>query len=80
MPEEAAIVCDPAVLGGEPTVQGTRISVRSVVLAAQEYGGVEGARRAYPQLERQVIQQALRYYQAHRAEIERYIEANATED
>src|SRR5439155_99665 len=44
------IIRDPKVLGGEPSVRGTRISVRSIVLAAREYVGVPGVLTAYPHL------------------------------
>lgn len=64
------------VLGGEPIVRGTRISVRSVVLAAREYGVPEGVIQAYPQLSEADVHGALAYYEAHRAEMERYIKAN----
>ena len=71
---------DDAILGGEPAIRGTRIPVRSVVLAARDYGGVDGALRAYPQLSRSAVQDVLRFYETHRAEIERYIdERNADE-
>jgi len=74
------IARDDAILGGEPIVRGTRIAVRSVVLAAREYGGVSGALRAYPHLIREAAQDALWFYEAHRDEIERYIAENTADD
>jgi uncharacterized protein (DUF433 family) len=71
------VVRRPDVLGGEPTVQGTRISVRSIVLAAREYGGAAGALEAYPQLDPQAVRDALAFYAAHREEIDRAIQENA---
>ena len=73
------IVRNPRVLGGEPIVRGTRIPVRSIVLASREYGGPEEARDAYPQLTPADVHDALAFYDAHRAEIDRYIRANLAE-
>ncbi len=73
---KSPIVRDHKVLGGEPAIRGTRISVRSVVLAAREYGGPQGVRTAYPDLEPHVIEQALRFYDDHRNEIDQYIREN----
>lgn len=70
------IVRNPGILGGEPIVRGTRISVRSVVLASREYGAPEGVVQAYPQLTTADVDEALAYYAAHKAEIDRYIRAN----
>lgn len=70
------VVRDPQILGGEPTVRGTRMSVRSVVLAAREYGGTDGVRTAYPHLELEAIAEALAYYESHRKEVDRYIREN----
>ena len=82
IPQSAAgrIVRNPRVLGGEPIVRGTRIAVRTVVLAAREYDGVGGVLGAYPQLSATDVHDALRYYDAHRAEIDRYIQANLAEE
>ena len=74
------IVRHPAVLGGEPVVRGTRISVRSVVLTSQEYGGVSGVLDAYPQLSRGDVEAALAFYRAHQAEIDWHIQANVADD
>jgi uncharacterized protein (DUF433 family) len=74
------IVRNRRVLGGEPVVRGTRISVRSVVLAEREYGGVAGALDAYPQLRPADVQDALDFYNSHRAEIDRYIRANLDDE
>lgn len=75
----ARIVRDRRMLGGEPTVRGTRISVRSVVLAAREYGGVAGVLRAYPQLDPEAARAALTFYEAHAEEIDGYIWENTGE-
>jgi uncharacterized protein (DUF433 family) len=74
------IVRDPKVLGGEPIVRGTRIPVRSIVLAWREDEDAEGVLNAYPQLTPVDVQEALAFYDTHRVQIERYIRANLAED
>jgi uncharacterized protein (DUF433 family) len=74
------IVRNPRVLGGEPIVRGTRISVRSIVLAAREYGAPDGVLQAYPQLGLADIRDALAFYEVHADEIDRYISRNLDED
>jgi uncharacterized protein (DUF433 family) len=76
MPDEGHIVRNPGVLGGEPIVRGTRISVRSVVLASREYATPDGVLQAYPQLTLADVRGALAFYDAHRAEIDRHIQSN----
>jgi len=76
---DGRIVRNPAVLGGEPIVRGTRISVRSVVLAAREYGGSEGVLEAYPQLAPADVHEALAFYEAYSDEIDQYIRLNLAE-
>ncbi len=53
--------------GGEPTVRGTRTTVRSVVLA-REAGGLAGVLYDFPHLSAEDVADALAYYQRHRAE------------
>jgi len=77
---EANIVRHPGILGGEPVIRGTRISVRSVALAAQEYGAPDGVVEAYPQLTPADVSDALAFYEAHKTEIDRYIQANLAND
>ncbi len=74
------VVRNPLVLGGEPILRGTRIPVRSVVLAAREYGSPEGVLDAYPQLSAAAVGEALDFYAEHRAEIDRYIQANLSDE
>jgi len=78
--EGQRIVRNPRVLGGEPIVRGTRIPVRSIVLATREYGGVDGVISAYPQLTPADVQDALAFYETSRAEIDQYIQANLADD
>ena len=74
------IVRTSNVLGGEPIVRGTRIPVRSIVLAARESGSPDGVRQAYPQLSPGEVSEALTFYEAHRIEIDQFIRANLYED
>jgi uncharacterized protein (DUF433 family) len=50
--------------------------VRSIVLASREYGAPEGVLQAYPQLTSSDVHDALTYYEAHKPEIDGYIQAN----
>jgi uncharacterized protein (DUF433 family) len=70
-------VRDSQIQGGEPTVAGTRTTVRSVVLAAREEGTVAGVLTWYPHLTPEEIAAALTYYQHHQVEIDRFIAQNA---
>ena len=55
------IVSDPAVLGGKPTVKGTRISVE-FLLELFASGATRGdVLQAYPHLRAEDIEEALRY-------------------
>lgn len=72
----AAIVCDPRICGGEPTIAGTRIPVRAVVVSYQFYRDIERVRRAYPTLDHAAIEAALAYYTTHQATIDRLIVEN----
>ena len=73
------VVRDPRILAGEPTVQGTRVPVRSIVLAHRYYGDAEQVCRAYPMLDRAVVGDALAFYEANAEEIDRYIAENEAE-
>ena len=74
------IVRNPRVLGGEPIVRGTRIPVRSIVLAARESGGSDAVRDAYPQSTPADVGEALAFYDGHRTEIDHFIWANLHDD
>ncbi len=75
------IVRNPRILHGEPTVEGTRIPVRAIVLFKHEYGDIAGIRNALPSLSASDIETAMRFYREHRDEINRYIaENNEDED
>lgn len=72
----ARVVRDPLVCGGEPTIQGTRVPVRSIVIQWRYRGDLEGVRRAYPRLDIPAIREALGFYEQNREEIDRLIEQN----
>ena len=56
------LVRDPRILGGEPTLAGTRTSVRSIILAAREQGSAAGVLAWYPHLRAEEVAEALAYY------------------
>ncbi|MBI4491253.1 MAG: DUF433 domain-containing protein [Chloroflexi bacterium] len=68
------IIQDPEICGGEPTVKGTRVPVRSIVIQWRLYHDLERIRRAFPRLSIPAIEHALAYYEQHRDEIDRAIE------
>lgn len=70
------VVRDPRVLGGEPTLEGTRIPVRTVVEATRFIGNADDIVDAYPMLDRESVECALAFYHENRLEIERYIAEN----
>ena len=70
------IVRDPRILSGEPTVKGTRVSVRAVVLALRYDGSLAEVEQHFPHVDRAAIEEALAFYEANRAEIDRYIREN----
>jgi uncharacterized protein (DUF433 family) len=72
------IVRNPRVLGGEPIIRSTRISIPSIVLAARKWG-IEGVLEAYPQVTPVDVHDALAFHDTHKAEIDRHIRANLTE-
>jgi uncharacterized protein (DUF433 family) len=78
VPERGAarIVRVPGICGGEPTVAGTRVPVRSVVIQWQLYHDVDRLIQAFPRLDTAAIQTALAFYEENRAEIDRLIEEN----
>jgi uncharacterized protein (DUF433 family) len=76
-----AIVRVPDILSGEPIIEGTRISVRTVVLANYMFGSVERVHEQLPTISVPDIKAALAYYRDHRDEINRHIgENNEGED
>ena len=70
------IVRNPDILAGEPTIAGTRIAVRTLVVAVRYTPTIEELLRDYPHITREEIEEAFAFYEDHRAEIDRYIEEN----
>jgi len=61
MPKFDRITSNPAVLNGQPTIRGTRLSVRRVVEALALYPNWDDLRSEYPELETEDIRQALEF-------------------
>lgn len=74
------IVRHPRILGGEPTVKGTRIPVWSIVLTHRYYDDMARVCEAYPMLDRADVEEALAFYRANAQEIDRSIAENEAED
>jgi uncharacterized protein (DUF433 family) len=71
------VVRNPRILGGEPTMEGTRVSVRTIVEASRYIGTIDEIVDAYPMLDRASVEAALSFYRLNQDEIERHIAANA---
>ncbi|MBI3726337.1 DUF433 domain-containing protein [bacterium] len=72
------ITSDPAICGGSPCIEGTRISVRTIVVYALHHGvSPETPLSYYPHLSLAAIYDALSYYYDNRADIDDEIAANA---
>ena len=69
------IVRNPKILDGEPTVRGTRVPVRSIVVSYQRYGDVAQVCTAL-RLDPEAVHAALAFYAAHREEIDEIIREN----
>ncbi len=74
------IVKDPRVLHAEPILDGTRIPVRTVVQLMRLHGDVPAVQCELPSLTICDIKAALRYYDAHRDEIEFWIAFDKADD
>ncbi len=64
------IVRDPEIVGGAPTIKGTRVPVRAVACLWRATGDRQLIRRNYPHLSKTDVEAAIRFYQEHRAEID----------
>jgi uncharacterized protein (DUF433 family) len=73
------IVRIPGVVGGEPVIKGTRVSVVAIVQYHQMYHDIERVRQAIPHVSTAAIKEALAYYQAHREEVDRLIALDQAE-
>jgi uncharacterized protein (DUF433 family) len=73
--ERRLIMHDPCVHGGEPIIRGTRVPIRSIILALQDdYPGDLPAVAEEYRISLVAVEAALDYYDAHQAEIERIVE------
>jgi len=75
-PHPARVVRDPEVCGGEPTIEGTRVPVRSIVVQWLFYRDLGRVQSAFPRVDVPTIEGALTYYETHREEIDRLIDDN----
>lgn len=66
----------PGVVGGEPVIKGTRVSVRTIVLAWRRGIAPEEMPEHYPTVRLAQVFEALSYYSDNQEEINRYIEIN----
>jgi uncharacterized protein (DUF433 family) len=70
------IVRDPAILSGEPIVEGTRVPVASLVSTYRHYRDLQRVHGAYLNVDIATIEAALRFYEEHREEIDRLMAAD----
>lgn len=61
MAESPTIVQDPDVLGGKPSVRGTRISVELICERVEDGWSIEEVMNSYPRLTRRDVLEALAY-------------------
>ena len=64
------IVRDDCILGGAPIIRGTRVPVRALAFLWRATGDRASVLRAYPHLAEAAVDEAIRFYRAHRAEID----------
>ena len=64
------IVRDPRILGGVPIIRGTRVPVRAIAYLWRATGDRMRILRDYPYLAAQDVDEAIRYYEEHRPEID----------
>ena len=74
--EHPHIYTSPTMHHGEPTIRGSAISVRDVVLRTRLGDSPEQILQGYPHLSLAKIYDALSYYYDHIEEIENYIREN----
>jgi len=72
------IVRNPEILGGEPTIQGTRIGVRHLAEWDRQGYSVDEMVSMYPHLTHAQVHDALSFAFDHKAEIDLLIEENKT--
>ena len=55
------ITADPKICGGEPCIQGTRIAVHVILDYMAGGDTIDDILKAFPQLNRELVQDAIRY-------------------
>jgi uncharacterized protein (DUF433 family) len=73
------ITSDPAIQGGAAGVTGTRLPVRAVAFYRRETHDRQRILFDYPQLTPTLLDEVIRYYQAHQAEIDAELRAEDDE-
>jgi uncharacterized protein (DUF433 family) len=73
------IVRRPAILGGQPIIQGTRLPVWQIANLWNKGESVDALLEAHPDLTPAALHNALAYYWDHQEEIDAQIEANRPE-
>jgi uncharacterized protein (DUF433 family) len=71
------ITSNPNVQGGAAVVRGTRLPVRAIAFYWREMGDKARILKNYPQLTPQTLDEAIRYYEEHRAKIDEELRAEA---
>ena len=71
------IISHPDVQGGAAVVRGTRLPVRAIAFYWRASGDKGRILKHYPQLTPETLDEAIRYYEAHRAEIDEELRAEA---
>ena len=66
----------PGIVGGEPVIKGTRVPVRTIVLAWRRGVPPEEIPGHYPHITLAQVFEALSYYSDNQGEINTYIEKN----
>ena len=79
-PRSPRIVRDARILGGAPIVEGTRIPVRAIAFIWRATGDRVRVQSDYPTLTALEIDEAIRYYELHRVEIDRDLLDEADDD
>jgi uncharacterized protein (DUF433 family) len=64
------IVRNKRILGGAPVIRGTRVPVRAIAFLWRATGDRARIRRDYPHLTVADVDDAIRFYEAHRLQID----------
>jgi uncharacterized protein (DUF433 family) len=59
------IISDPEIMGGTPTIRGTRITAQSILGRIEAGDGIEMILEEYPYLDRETVEAAALYVQAN---------------